>query len=295
MIECVPNFSEGHDAGKVEAIVRAIAEVPGVSVLGWEFDGDHNRAVVTFAGEAPQVAEAAIRAAGKAAELIDLRLHQGVHPRVGAADVVPFVPLEGATMADCVTIAHRAGQEIWSRFGVPVYFYGAAARTATRQRLERVRRPGFDGQPPDIGNIAAHPSAGAAVVGARNFLIAYNVLLSTSDVAAAQTIARKIRESSGGFPYVKAMGVRLASQNRAQVSMNLTNFAETDLEAVYCAIESEAKRLGASAGPGELIGFIPRRAYEHAPAFFRRADNFNESRIIENRLSQLSSVLKPQR
>ncbi len=225
MIECVPNFSEGREPEIIAAIAAVIKEVSGVALLGFESDADHHRSVITFAGDPEGVLEAAVRAVGKAAELIDLRRHVGVHPRVGAADVVPFVPLEGSTLEDCATIAHRAGAEIWRRFGVPVYFYEAAAKDASRRRLEKTRRTGFDGRPPDVGDIAEHPTAGATMVGARNFLIAYNINLMTPDAAIAKQIAFRIRESSGGFRFVKAMGLHLASLGCAQVSMNLTNFA----------------------------------------------------------------------
>jgi len=287
VIECVPNFSEGRDTAIVSAIVNAIGQTPGVLLLGWESDADHNRSVVTFAGSPDTVVEAAVRGAGKAAERIDLSAHQGVHPRVGAADVIPFVPLEGSTMNIAVTAAHRAGEEIWRRFGVPVYFYGHAARNPLRRRLEKVRKRVFDGGPPDVGDLAAHPSAGTSMVGARGFLIAYNVQLATRDAAVAQAIARKIRESSGGFPHVKAMGLYLASRECAQVSMNLTSFAETPLDRVYDAIAAAAREHGTEAVCGEIIGFIPRRAYEMAPQFFRRAENFSESRILETRIAEL--------
>ena len=287
VIECVPNFSEGREAAKVRAIVAAIESARGVLLAGYESDQDHNRSVVTFAGEPEAVLEGAIRGAGKAAELIDLNAHRGVHPRVGAADVIPFVPMEAATLADCIAIAHRAGEEIWRRFGVPVYFYEAAARTLERKRLERVRRRGFDGKPPDIGTIPAHATAGAAVVGARDFLIAYNINLATPDPAIAQAIARKIRESSGGFPFVKAMGRYLASRNCAQISMNLTNFAQTPLDLVYKAIADEAGRNATSIASSQIVGFIPRRAFEMFPEFFRRAENFDESRVIETRIARM--------
>jgi glutamate formiminotransferase len=256
-------------------------------MLGWESDGDHNRSVMTFAGTPDAVVEAAVRGAGKAAELIDLAAHQGVHPRVGAADVIPFVPLDRSSMGEAVDAAHRAGEEIWSRFGVPVYFYEKAARNPGRRRLEKVRRREFDGAPPDIGSVAAHPKAGASMVGARELLIAYNVQLATRDAAIAQAIARKIRASSGGFPHVKAMGIYLASRDCAQVSMNLTNFAETPLDRVYETIAAAAREHGTEALAGEIIGFIPRRAYEMAPEFFRRAENFSESRILETRIAEL--------
>jgi glutamate formiminotransferase len=271
----------------MRSIVEAIGSAEGVLVLGWEMDRDHNRSVVTFAGVPEAVMEGAIRGAGRAAELIDLSRHEGVHPRVGAADVIPFVPLEGGTIEQCVDTAHRAGQEIWDRFHVPVYLYESAANVAGRKRLERVRRPGFDGLPPDIGDIAANPTAGAAVVGARQLLIAFNINLATSDVKIAQAIAKKIRESSGGFPFVKAIGLPLASRECAQVSMNFVNFAEAPFDEVWDAVVREAVRLGTSIASSQLIGFVPRRAYEQAPQFFERAENFNESRILETRIAQL--------
>ena len=284
MIECVPNFSEGRNLPVLREIVAAIAVSPGVAFLGWEADSDHNRCVMTFAGKADAVREGAIRGIGVAAARIDLTRHQGVHPRVGAADVVPFVPLEGSTLDQCVEVAHHAGEEIWDRFRVPVYFYEAAARIPERRPLQNVRRKGFDGRPPDIGDIAAHPTAGAVMVGARNFLIAYNVNLVSPDVDIAKQIARTIRESSGGFRFVKAMGVYLDSVKRAQVSMNLTNFAGIPLDELYRTIEEEAARRGTSIAESELIGFVPKAAYEQAPTFFRRTRGFDESRIIENRL-----------
>jgi len=287
MIECVPNFSEGRNPHAIAALARVIGHVNGIAVLGFESDTDHHRSVITFAGEPEAVLEAAVRAAGKAAELIDLRQHTGVHPRTGAADVVPFVPLDGSTLEDCVAIAHRAGTEIWRRYHVPVYFYEAAARIPERKRLELVRRAGFDGRPPDIGDIAEHPSAGAVMVGARNFLIAYNINLATPDLAIAKQIAAKIRESSGGFRFVKAIGLHLPSVGRAQVSMNLTNFAAIPLDDLYVTVEAEAARLGTAIVESELIGFVPRAAYDQAPEFFARTRGFNESRIVEIRIGQL--------
>ena len=276
MIECVPNFSEGRDRAKVEEIVQAIASASGVRVLGWEADADHHRSVVTFAGEAEAVLEGAVRGVGKAAQLIDLNAHHGVHPRVGAADVVPFVPLEGSSLDDCAITAHRAGAAIWKRFGVPVYFYGAAALRTGRERLEKVRRAGFDGLPPDEGEIPQHVTAGAAVVGARKFLIAFNVRLKTTDVAVAKAIASRIRESSGGFRHVKALGLYLESHQCAQVSMNLIDFTQTDLNAVYSAIATAAEP-----DASELIGFVPKAAYENFPEFFARAEGWSASRIVE--------------
>ena len=271
----------------MQSIVTAIGSAPDVLLLGWEMDRDHNRSVVTFAGEPPAVVEGAIRGVGRAAELIDISRHEGVHPRVGAADVIPFVPLTGSTIEQCIDAAHLAGQEIWNRFRVPVYFYESAAMMDGRRRLERVRRAGFDGLPPDVGDVAAHPSAGAAVVGARGFLIAYNINLTTADVAAAKVIARSIRESSGGFPFVKAIGLPLTSRNCAQVSINFTNFEQTPFDEIWTAVSREAARLRTGVASSQLIGFVPRRAYEQAPGFFERAENFDQSRILENRIAQL--------
>ncbi len=282
MLECVPNFSEGRNAKTIEAIATSIRATPGVALLGYEMDSDHNRSVFTFAGEDDAVVEAAVRAAAVGTKLIDLSKHDGIHPRVGVADVVPFVPLDGSTMTDAVAAAHRAGQDLWQRAGVPVYFYGEAAQRESRRRLELVRRAGFDGFPPDVGDIPSHGTAGASVVGARDFLLAFNVDLKTQDVHVANEIARKIRASSGGFPHVKAIGLYLESRQRAQVSMNLTKFSAIPLEDLYRAI--------ASASPvadSEVIGFVPRAAYDQDPAFFTRASNFNESRILENRLREL--------
>jgi glutamate formiminotransferase len=287
VIECVPNFSEGRDLAKVREIVAAIEASPGVLLLGWEADGDHNRSVITMAGPLDAVVEAAVRGVGRASELIDLREHAGEHPRVGAADVVPFVPLNGESLDDCARAAHQAGEEIWRRFGVPAYFYEAAALKPERARLEKTRRRGFDGSPPDVGDIAAHLTAGACMVGARRILIAYNVDLETRDREVAQEIARKVRESSGGFRYVKAMGLYLESRDCAQVSMNLTRFEEIPLLELLRKIDEEAVRLGTRAGAGELIGMIPKRAFEMAPEFFRRAANFEEGRIIETQVTQL--------
>jgi glutamate formiminotransferase len=289
VIECVPNFSEGRDENVVRSIVDAIGGARGVLMLGWEMDRDHNRSVVTFAGPADAVIEGAIRGIGRAAETIDLRRHAGVHPRIGAADVIPFVPFADSTMEQCVDAAHRTGQEIWNRFRVPVYFYEAAAKIEGRRRLERVRKLGFDGLPPDNGDIPAHETAGAAMVGARGFLIAFNILLATRDVEIARAIARKIRESSGGFRYVKAIGLPLVSRDCAQVSINFVNFAETSFDDVWDAVATEAARLGTSVVSSEIVGFVPQRAFERAPQFFERAENFDASRVLETLIAQLLS------
>jgi glutamate formiminotransferase len=299
LIECVPNFSEGRDTEKVERLVEAVRAVPGVIFLDREIDADHNRCVLTFAGPPEAVSEAALNAVGKAVESIDLNRHRGVHPRIGAADVVPFIPIEGVTLEECVRLAERVGEEIWRRFQVPVYLYEAAARVPERVNLEKIRRGQFEGlraeiasdpsRCPDIGEPRVHPTAGATVVGARKFLIAYNINLNTPDIEVAKRIARKIRFSSGGFPFVKAMGVPLASRNQAQVSMNLTDFERTPLHRVYEAVESEARAEGVEVASSEIVGLIPRKAVEMVAGHFLRLENFQPDIVLEKRLEEAAT------
>jgi glutamate formiminotransferase len=297
LVECVANFSEGRDKSVIDAIAAAIGSSADVPVLDRHVDPDHNRSVITFAGPPGAIVEGAVRGVECAAALIDLRRHEGVHPRIGAADVVPFVPLQGLTLDDCVCLAVRAGNEIWRRCGVPVYLYEAAARRPDRVNLAALRRGRFEGlrervltDPdcrPDIGGPALHPSAGATAVGARNFLIAYNVNLAGAGVEIARQIAVRVRHSSGGFPGVKALGVELASRGLAQVTMNLTDFERTPLDLLFETIESEANRFGATIASSEIVGLIPRRAFEMAPRFFERAGNFRPDSILETRLAGL--------
>lgn len=294
IVECVPNFSEGRDAAKVDALAEAVRSVAGVALLDREMDADHNRSVLTFAGEPEAVGEAALRAVGKAVESIDLNHHTGAHPRIGAADVVPFVPVEGVTLEDCARLAGRVGEEIWRRFGVPVYLYEAAARRPERVNLENIRHGQFEGlreeigvkpeRAPDIGEARVHPTAGAVVVGARKFLIAYNINLNTADVEIAKRIAKAVRFSSGGFRYVKAMGVALASRGLAQVSMNLTDFEQTPVHRVFEAVRTEAARYGASIVGSEIVGLIPKKALEMSAEHFLRIENFKPEMVFENRL-----------
>lgn len=253
-----------------------------------ERDADHNRSVVTFAGPPEAVREGAFRGIAKAVERIDLRKHRGVHPRIGAADVVPFIPLEGAALDDCVEIAHRTGEAVWERLGVPVYFYEAAARTSERAPLENCRRGGFESPrlKPDLGGPELHPTAGACVIGARNLLIAFNVNLKTGDVGIARAIARKIRASSGGLPFVKAMGVDLESRGIVQVSMNLTNFERTRLDQVYNLVRADAERVGVDIAGIEIVGLVPRKAIEMAAASDPWWKSFDPSLILENRLEE---------
>ena len=299
LVECVPNFSEGRDASKVDAIIEAMRSVRGITILDRELDADHNRSVVTFAGPANAAVEAAFRGVERAISLIDLRQHSGVHPRIGAADVVPFVPVEGVTLEDCVRLAGELGQRLWERLRVPVYLYEAAARRPDRTNLENIRRGQFEGlredvrtnpdRKPDFGEAELHPSAGATVVGARKFLIAYNINLNTSDVEIAKKIAKAIRFSSGGFRYVKSMGVPLASRNLAQVSMNLTDFEQTPMHRVFETVRAEAARYGASIVGSEIVGLIPKKALEMAAEWFLRTENFQPSMVLENRLTEAAT------
>jgi glutamate formiminotransferase len=296
LVECVPNFSEGRDAGKINAIVQAVLAVPEVVLLDREADADHNRSVLTFAGTPAAVAEAAFRAVEQAVALIDLTKHQGAHPRIGAADVVPFIPIEGVTLEDCVQLAERLGAEIWNKLRVPVYLYEAAARRAERTNLENIRRGQFEAlvlemgtvpaRDPDIGDPVCHPTAGATVTGARKFLIAYNVNLNTPDVAIAKRIAKTIRFSSGGFRYVKSMGVMLASRNLAQVSINLTDFEQTPMHVVFEAVRREAERYGVTVAGSEIVGLIPRKAIELSAEYFLRYENFRPELVLENRIAE---------
>ncbi|MGC2163939.1 MAG: glutamate formimidoyltransferase [Silvibacterium sp.] len=294
LIECVPNFSEGRDPAVVAAIVAAMA-VEGVSLLDYSRDADHNRSVVTIAGPPAAVVEAAVRGAGRAAELIDLTTQQGVHPRIGAADVIPFVPVRDVSLEQCVMLARQAGMEIWSRYGVPVYFYEAAAARPDRALLEEVRRGQFEGlrdavrrevaRRPDVGGPDLHPTAGASAVGARRFLIAWNLYLNTADVGTARSIAREIRASGGGLSGVKAMGV--LAHGEAQISMNITDFQKTPVSQVYAAVEEKAAKFGAKVVRGELIGLIPEEAAERESEWLRHFHEFDpEDRILERKLKR---------
>ncbi len=294
IIECVPNFSEGTDAEKVSKIVAAM-QVPGVSLLDWSLDTAHNRSVVTIAGPADAVVESATRGAGKAAELINLTQQNGVHPRIGSADVIPFIPVSGASLADCALLARQAGLQIWRRYGIPVYFYGAAAARPDRVQLEDVRRGQFEGlrdavrkeasRRPDIGGPELHETAGASAVGARSFLIAYNIHLKQPDITAARAIARDIRASNGGLYGVKALGV--LANGRAQVTMNITDCLATPMPKVYARAQELAQRHGVQLDDSELIGLIPQAAYDPDAEWIKRIPGFDPAqKVIERRLER---------
>src|SRR5216110_3914622 len=292
LVECVPNFSEGRDRAKVDAIVEAM-KLDGVYLLDREMDADHNRCVITLVGEREAVQEAAIRGVGKAAELIDLNQHQGAHPRLGAADVVPFIPIEGVSIEDCVAMARHVGEQIWKRHKIPVYLYEAAAGSPERQNLENIRRGQFEGirddiatnpaRKPDFGEARLHATAGACVVGARKFLIAYNIFLNTPDVDIAKKVAKAVRFYSGGLRFVKGAGFLV--RGLAQVSMNLTDFEQTPVHRVFEMVKREAARYGVTPLSSEIVGLIPKRALEQAAEWFLQVENFDSSLILENRLA----------
>ena len=276
----------------MDAIVDAV-KVDGVYLLDREMDADHNRCVITLVGEREAIQEAAIRGVGKAAELIDLTQHQGAHPRMGAADVVPFIPIDGVTIEDCVAMARNVGEQIWKRYQIPVYLYEAAATSPERQNLENIRRGQFEGiradiatnpaRMPDFGEARVHPTAGATVVGARKFLVAYNVFLNTPDVEIAKKIAKAVRFSSGGMRFVKGAGFLV--RGLAQVSMNLTDFEQTPVHRVFEVVKREAARYGVAPVSSEIVGLIPKKALESAAEWFLQVENFDSSLILENRLS----------
>lgn len=293
IVECVPNFSEGTDARRVEAIVAAM-RVEGVHLLDWSMDADHNRSLVTLAGAPAAIVEAAVRGVGKAVELINLTRQQGVHPRIGAADVIPFVPISGIKLEQCALLARQAGLEIWRRFGVPVFFYGAAAARPDRANVDEVRRGQFEGlreavakdssRRPDIGGPNLHPTAGACAVGARKLLVAYNIYFESADVAMVRAIAKGVRADSGGLKGVKAMGV--LAHGRAQLAMDITDLDVTPLSHVYRAVSALALRHKAVPVEGEVIGLLPETACERDSEWMRQLTGFDaQTKILERRLA----------
>jgi glutamate formiminotransferase len=294
LIESVPNISEGRRPDVVEAAVAAV-RATGARVLDVQSDADHNRSVLTLAGDEAALSAAILALFEVATTRIDLRQHRGEHPRLGAVDVVPFVPIEGATMADCVALARSVGQQVAERFGVPVFLYEDAASAPHRRNLEDIRRGGFEGLAekmkgdlwaPDFGPARPHPSAGASVVGARMPLIAYNVNLATSDLDIAKRIAKAIRFSSGGFRFAKAMGVMLEARQVAQVSINMTDFKRTPLHRVFETVCAEAARYGVNVIGSEIVGLVPAEALIDAADHFLRLEGFNPSQVLERRIRE---------
>jgi len=300
LVECVPNFSEGRRKEVVDGILAAVRSVAGVKLIDHSMDASHNRAVVTFVGAPAAASEAAFRAIAKARETIDLREHSGEHPRLGATDVVPFVPLEGSTMKECVATAHALGERVGRELGIPVYFYESAALRPERRNLPDVRKGQFEGlrdligkdpaREPDAGpKDAIHPSAGATIIGARNFLIAFNVNLETQDVQVAKDIAKKIREKDGGLPGIKAMGFFLDDLRCAQVSMNVCDYERTGLERVYREIEGLAKEKGVEVRESELVGLAPRASMPAGLAAGIRLRGFDpKKQIVEELVASCS-------
>lgn len=294
LVECVPNFSEGRKPQTVESIAASIAAVETACVLDKHIDPDHNRSVITFVAAPEHVVDAALQAVKRGSELIDMRTHRGEHPRLGATDVLPFVPISGVTMDDCVRLAHAAGRRIAHELSIPVYYYERAALRPDRINLEDVRRGALEllreqistnpERAPDEGLAMVHETAGAIAVGARPFLIAFNVVLRSDDVAIARRIAKTIRARGGGLPFVKALGFALATRNLVQVSLNLVNYEVTGMEAAYNAIKREADTLGVAIDSAEIVGLVPRAALNRKAEYFSKLQQFSESKILENQI-----------
>jgi glutamate formiminotransferase len=298
IIECVPNISEGRDAKKIEQMASAVKESPGAFLLDVDSDPDHHRSVITFVGDAPSVEKAILALTERAIELIDLRHHRGEHPRMGAVDVIPFVPIQNAAMGECIELAKRVGAQIWERFRVPVYLYEEAATRAERQDLAHIRKGEFERfsqkilEPdwaPDFGERKIHPTAGVVAVGARMPLIAFNVNLGTSNLEITKKIARAVRHSDGGLRYVKALGFALEERGIVQVSMNMTHYQKTPLFRVYEMIKREAQRYGVPVVGSEIVGLVPQEALNQVADFYLQLESFEPDQILENRLAQVQA------
>lgn len=306
IVECIPNFSEGRDADKIELLLSAIASVPGVVVLDGEMDGDHHRSVITMAGEPSAIIEAAVRAASTAVELIDLNHHVGAHPRIGALDVLPIVPIKGVTMEECVEISRVVGKRIADELNIPVYLYEHSATRPDRVDLANIRRGEFEKlrdeietdpeRAPDFGRPRIHPTAGATAIGARFPLIAYNINLATDDLSIAKKIAKAVRGRDGGLRYVKALGMELKNRRQAQVSMNLVNYEATPIFRVFEMVKREAERYGVAIAGSEIIGLVPQAALNAGAEYYLRIENFSPDLILENRLqAELAKLEGPGR
>ena len=294
IVECVPNFSEGRKPETVARLVQAIQAIDTTCVLDTHIDADHNRSVITFVAAPEKIVEAAVRVVAVASELIDMRQHRGEHPRLGATDVLPFIPIRGVSMEDCVAIAHEAGERIASGLSIPVFFYERAALKPERVNLEDVRRGALEllreqiavepARAPDVGPLMVHKTAGAVAVGARPFLIAFNVNLGTADVMVARAIARTVRARHGGLPFVKALGFSLSTRGLVQVSMNLVNYEATGMSQAYNAVKDEAARQGIEIVGTEIVGLVPEKALDRNAEYFQKLENLSEDKILENRL-----------
>ena len=294
IIESIPNVSDGRRRDVIERMADALRRTPGARLLDQSSDPSHNRSVFTLAGDANALEAAIIALFEVAVERIDLRQHQGEHPRVGAVDVVPFVPIEGATMADCIALAKRVGAAVAARFQVPVFLYEEAAADPARKNLEDIRRGEFEGLAtklaaagwtPDFGPASPHPSAGVSVIGARMPLIAYNINLNTDRLDVAKKIAAAIRHSGGGLRFVKAMGVKLEDRNLAQVSMNLTNYEKTPVFRVFEMVKREAERYGVTVLESEIVGLVPAAALMRSAEYFLQLEGFSDAQVLEKKLA----------
>jgi len=294
IVECVANFSEGRREEVIQALVEAVTKTQGVSFLDLQKDGDHNRCVLTFVGPPEALSPAVLAAIGRSVDLIDLNTHQGEHPRMGACDVVPFVPIRDVTLEDCARLAREVGRTIGESLSIPVFLYEAAASRPERRNLADVRKPQFEGlrdligtdpdRLPDFGPSRIHPTAGAVAVGARMPLIAYNVDLDSEDLKLAKKIAKQIRERGGGFPGIKALGMLITDRKCAQVSMNVCDYTRTSLQTVYSAIEEHAKAAGVSVRSSEVVGLLPATALQPGWVEKLKITSFSDQQIIENRI-----------
>lgn len=293
LVECVPNFSEGRRVEVIEAIANEVKKVEGVKLLDVQSDASHNRTVVTFVGEPAAVKQAAFASCAKAAELIDMEQHHGEHPRIGATDVIPFIPVREVSLEECVELANDLGKEIAEKLDIPVYLYEAAAKKTERKNLPDVRKGQYEGlktailepaRKPDYGPARMHPKAGATVIGARQFLIAYNINLSTSDVKIAKKIANTIREAKGGFKYCRAMGIMLEERNVSQVTINMINYEGTPLHRVFETVKNEAARYGVNIIGSEIVGLVPLQALIDTADYYLRLEGFNRTQVMEENL-----------
>ncbi len=295
IMECVPNFSEGRDQDKIERIVAPFREREGVKLLDHQRDADHNRLVVTVVGEPEALRDAVIAAVGKAVEVIDMRQHQGQHPRMGAVDVIPFIPLKNVTMEDAVTLSKDVAKAIWETYRFPVFLYEASAASPGRKDLANIRKGQFEGMPekiklpewkPDFGEAAIHPTAGVVAVGARMPLVAFNVNLDTDNIEIANAIAKTVRHVSGGLRYCKAIGIVLKERNMVQVSMNMTDFTKTPLYRAVELIRIEAKRYGVNVVGSEIVGLVPMGALVDAASYYMGLENFSIEQVLEARIME---------
>ena len=297
LVECVPNFSEGLNADTVQRIADAIRSVDSTCVLDTHIDPDHNRSVITFVARPDKIVEAALKAVARATQLIDMRQHKGEHPRLGATDVLPFVPVRDVTIEECVQLAHQAGRRIAAELSIPVYFYEQAALRPERKNLEDVRRGALErlrkeiatvqAREPDVGPRLTHETAGAIAVGARQFLIAFNVVLKSPDITIARQIAKTIRFRHGGLPFLKALGFQLHSRGFVQVSMNLVNYEVTGMTEAYEAVEREANRIGVKIESAEIVGLVPEAALDRKAAYFSKLVDFSERKVLEYQIAEL--------